>query len=77
MASAVPFMLPSAWTAAARTRGSSPAAESPRVRVSVKELAVKRSTGTRRWRLRSASSARVPLMVRMPLTNLRRAGGVI
>jgi hypothetical protein len=45
--------------------------------VSVKELAVKRSTGTRRWRLRSASSARVPLMVRMPLTNLRRAGGVI
>ena len=45
MASAVPFKLPSAWTAAARTTGSSPAVESPRVGSSVKELAVKRSTG--------------------------------
>jgi hypothetical protein len=41
MASAVPFMLPSASTAAARTTGSSPAVTSPSVTLSENELPLK------------------------------------
>jgi hypothetical protein len=77
MANAVPFMLPSAWTAASRTTGSSPAVESPRVGSSVKELAVKRSTGPRRRRRRSACIVRASLMARGPLMDLRRVAGVV
>ena len=84
IASAVPFRLPSPWMAAARTTGSSPAVESPRVTSSLKELAVKRST-RRRPRCATACSAcvtpaelrRAAADIRMPVLEAREREAVV